>query len=546
MMLERSGWESQWQDLRKYIAPTRGSFNDTPNSGKAIDYKTALDSTPARANGTLAAGMTSGMTSPSRPWFKPTFADKDILEYEPVKYWLESLESLMYAIYARSGIYSVLTNVYEELGAFGTGCAIVLEDYDTVIRGENYTIGEYAFACDNKGRVNSMARELYMTNGQMVREFGKENISSDLRARFEQGEADIWVRVRMLIEPNDERIPDYPGPKGMAYRSVYWEAGGSPDKFLRVSGYHEFPVLGPRWRKATTASIYGHGPGWDAIGDVRELMKVTKDGAIALAKVIDPPLQTPTDATIRTIPGAITRTNSQLPNAGVLPLYQINPDLPAVQARIEQKKRDIRAAFFADMFLMFTEMNGPEKTAREIVERHSEKLLILGPVLESLIWELLNPLHERTFAMIMRAGILPPPPQEIMGMPLEMEYISNLAQAQKMAGTVPIEQSFAFLGNVAAAYPDVKDVVDPDEAIRQYFTLNGVSPRIVRGADVVNEIRGERAKAMQQAEAAQNAAALVQGAKTLSDTKIGQNSALDSVIAGVTGIPTGQTNTGIA
>ena len=56
---------------------------------------------------------------------------------------------------------------------------------------------------------------------------------------------------------------------------------------------------------------------------------------------------------------------------------------------------------------------------------------MLGPVLERIDVEVLKPIIERVFAIANRAGILPPPPPEVQGQMMNIEFVSMLAQAQK-------------------------------------------------------------------------------------------------------------------
>ena len=48
--------------------------------------------------------------------------------------------------------------------------------------------------------------------------------------------------------------------------------------------------------------------------------------------------------------------------------------------------------------------------------------------------ELLDPLIDRTFAIMLRVGLIPPPPQQLQGQSIKVEYTSILAQAQKLLG----------------------------------------------------------------------------------------------------------------
>lgn len=535
---EGASWLSTWKDIQPLVAPHRGYFSDTPNQGGKIDHKTLIDSTAVRSLGILASGMTSGLTSPSRPWFKLGLADTDLMAYEPVKYWLEDVESRLLSIFAKSKIYANFTNIYEEIGAFGTAGMILLPDFNNVIRGRHFTAGEFYIDQDGENRVDTFGREYSMNVGQIVKTFGIENVSDSVKAMHQEGKLDPWIKVGHVICPNDKYRPGTMDASGKKFASVYFEIGANDDKFLRVEGFNSFPVMAPRWGLTRLADAYGRSaPGWMTIGDVRMLQKLQKDSLIAVGKVINPPMIKPSSmiGAVNTVPGGVSAGGDTVPNAGLRPAYQINPDLSAIENKIIAAQNAIRSGFFADLFLMLATQDSPQMTAREVVERHEEKLLVLGPLLESLEGELLEPCINRAFEIALEAGAIPLPPKELQGLDLKVEYISPLAQAQKMVGVTAIEQGFRFVGNVAAVDPSVLDVVDGDEAVRQHLTMDGVSPKIIRSPEAVAERRQAKADAQAQAQAMQNAAMIAQGAKTLSDTKVGQNSALDAVLAGLNG-----------
>ena len=96
-------------------------------------------------------------------------------------------------------------------------------------------------------------------------------------------------------------------------------------------------------------------------------------------------------------------------------------------------------------------------TATEVAERHEEKLLMLGPVLERLNDEMLSPLVRMTFQRALKAGILPPPPPELNMQQLNIKFVSMLAQAQRAIGTNSIDRYVGSLGAVAQFKPDVLD-----------------------------------------------------------------------------------------
>jgi hypothetical protein len=176
-------------------------------------------------------------------------------------------------------------------------------------------------------------------------------------------------------------------------------------------------------------------------------------------------------------------------------------------------------------------------TAREIQERHEEKLLMLGPVLERLNDELLDPLIDRTFGIMLRRGLIPPPPEELQGMELNVEYVSVMAQAMKLTGITSIERFMSFAGNLAGVNPGVLDKVDFDQAVDEYANMVGVPPSMIKDDDTVAKIREQRAQqqaAMQQAEMAAQGA---QTAKTLSETQVTDENVVGQMINNLRGVP---------
>lgn len=155
---------------------------------------------------------------------------------------------------------------------------------------------------------------------------------------------------------------------------------------------------------------------------------------------------------------------------------------------------------------------------------------MLGPVIERLQSELHDPTIDRTFAIMLRAGMLPPPPQEIQGMNMKVDYISTLAQAQKMVGTQSIEETIAFAGNVAQVMPTILDNIDYDDAIREYAEMKGVPPTMMRTQEELQAIREQRAKEQQARELAAAMPQMAESAKTLSETQVNGGNALDAVM----------------
>ena len=548
-------WYPTWMDIADYENPTRGFFYEKrPNVGEKINHKTLLNSVAEDDFDTLASGMISGLTSPSRPWFKPEIDDTDLMEFTPVKIWLDLVQEIMFGIYSKSNVYGSLYSIYNEVGSFCTACALLEEDYRDIVRMRAYTIGEYFLGCDQTGRVNAFFRRFWMTAAQIIEKFGKGNATPATIQSFMNQSPDTWNVVNHLIEVNDDRIDKYKDFMNMPFRSIYWQDGAQPMSYLKLGGYEEFPILAPRWATTTTADTYGKGPGWKALGDSKMAQKLESDLLIAIAKSIRPPLQA--DASVQgdpnVAPDGVTRSSSLVPNAGVRPVYQVQLDLNAVIGKIAKTEASIHRKTFADLFKMMldAERTGQPVTAEQIIEEKNEKMAMLGPVLERLETELLDPMNERTFNIAWRMGLIPPPPKEIQGMPLKMKYTSVLAQAQRMMGIQVIDEWVVGVGNLANASQDPScwDVVNKDEVSLDKANRLGVPAKLVNDEPTMAALRKARQQIQEQqakiqaADAAAEIASKASGAaKNLATSPVGPQgenggaSALDGIMKGMQG-----------
>jgi hypothetical protein len=546
LQTEGTKWVPTWKELQQYEYPTKGFFDvRTPNQGSKIDHKVLVDEEATLDIDTFAAGMTSGFTSPSRPWFRFYFEEKDLMDNDAVKFWLQDVQETMYDIFHKSNTYSVLTSMYTELAPFCTACAIVEESFDTVIHLTNYTIGEYFLGRDKNGKVNAFYRKFWKTAGQIVDEFGIENANQTVQIAYRENRIDDWFIVNHLIEVNDTRIPFLKDYRNMEYRSIYWQDGVEDDKYLRLGGYEELPILGPRFEFTTNADAYGKGPGWKALGSVKELQKKVKNLLIALDKATDPPLQTDASVVgeVNSLPGGITKTSASVPNAGVRAAYEVKLDIANLDLSIEKTKQKIKKFFFADLFLMMieAERQGSPVTATEIYEKQSERISKIGPILE--MWqgdEFIKTLLDRTFAIGMRNRVFPEPPEAIRGKEIKIEYTSVLAQAQKMIDIQAIDIWVSDVLQEVEINPSSIDIINFDEKNRKKAEMLGVPPKIVNSIIKMADIRRKKAEQLEAAQANERMMAMAKagadagkGVKDMAQAPMGQNTALDKTISAV-------------
>lgn len=537
---ERASWWAHWKDISDNLLPRSGRFFIQDRDKGYRRHNNIYDSTGTKALRVLAAGMMSGMTSPARPWFRLGTADPEMAKSAAVKIWLDQVTRMMLEIFQKSNTYRAFHQMYEELGAFGTAASIVLPDYSKVIHHYPLTTGEYCIATDYQGRVNTLYREFQKTVHELVGEFGLDNVSPTVKGMYDRGNLDQWITIVHAIEPRADRDPAMRDSKNMPYASLYFEVGGKQNQFLRESGFQEFPAIVPRWATAG-GDIYGNSPGMEALGDIKQLQHEQLRKAQGIDYKTKPPLQVPTsmkNRDVETLPGGISYVDAAGPNGGIQTAFEVNLDLSHLLTDIQDVRGRIQGSFYADLFLMLANQTDSRMTATEVAERHEEKLLMLGPVLERLQNEMLDPFIEMTFSRMLAAGVVPPPPPELQGQDLNVEFVSMLAQAQRAVGTNSIDRFVNTLGQVATIKPDVLDKIDSDKWADIYSDMLGVDPQLIVPSDkvaLVRQARAEQQQKQQQMEQAQQGSV---AAKNLAsaDTS-GQNALTDvtKMFSGYTG-----------
>lgn len=528
---ERSSFDTHWRDLSDFILPRSSRFL-TSDRNKSTRNTKIVDPTATMANRTLSSGMLSGITSPTRPWFSLGTPDPEMMEYGPVKYWLEMVQNRMNDVMNKSNWYQSLPIVYGQLGTFGTTAMSLLEDDEDVIRTHPFPIGSYYLSNSDRLQVDTVYRKFSMTCRQIVQRFGLDNVSDSVKSAWTSQQYEQWFDVVHVVEPNMNRDTGKMDSKNKKFASVYYEAGGADNKLLSEKGFDDMPIMAPRW-DINGEDVYGSScPGMIALGSVKALQLEQRRKAQAIDKLVNPPMVGPSslrNQRASLLPGEITYVDQVSGSTSFQPAYAINPRINELVADIQDTRSLINSSYFVDLFMMLQNVNTRSMPVEAVVEMKEEKLLMLGPVLERLNDEFLDPSIDRIFNIMASKNMLPPAPPELAGQSLRVEYISVMAQAQKAVGIGSIERFVGFVGGLAQANPAALDKLNIDQAIDDYGNMVGVPATIIATSEQVAQVREERAKQQQQQQAMQTSMAAVQGAKTLSETQTDQPSALSAV-----------------
>jgi len=520
---ERGTWEVNWQEILDYVMPRKADVVTLRTRGEKRT-EVLFDSTAITANNLLAASLQGTLTSPSLPWFSIKLRDEELNEDRDVQLWLEDTARRMYDTFNETNFNTEVHEMYLDLCSIGTAALFVEEGsrgFDTDgIHFNCLHIAEYYIQESIDGKVDTLYRKYKLTARQAVQEFGFDNVGEKIQTASKE-RPDHKFNFIHAVEPT----ADYERSTGKSATKLKFHSCHvcEEDKMVvRTGGYNEFPYLVPRWSKAT-GEIFGRSPSFNALPDIKTLNKAVEIGLKAWAKAIDPPLLVQDDGVIgrvRMTPAGIT----VIRNDGAVKPLQIGSNWQITDMKENQLRTAIRQAYYSDQLQL---QEGPQMTATEVQVRYELMQRLLGPTLGRFQSEFLNPLIERVFGIMFRAGALLPEPESIRGTKIDVEYLGPLARSQRMEESVAIERLYSLAMNIAQIDPAIMDNIDHDEAVRLRGKLLGVPKTVLRGKDDVDNMRTMRAEQAQMAQMAQEQQALgkaqkdqAQAAKILADPNV--------------------------
>jgi hypothetical protein len=555
----RISWWQHWAEIAAKTMPRRYHWLVTPNTmvrGLPINAQ-VIDSTVPEAIRVCVAGLFSGLMSSSRPWFQ--LGVKGMNDSSLPQEWglyLDEFAERVYAVLEGSNCYDAAKQMFQDLVLFSTGPMLTYEHPTEVINCQNPCAGEYYLAVGGDLGVQTFARLFAYTVMQIVDRFGIDNVPDEIRVAWEAkaGTIEKEYVIAHMIEPN------YPAgsfgtmpnlgviPGDFAYREHYWIFGRSTQTPLASRGFHEQPGIYPRW--ATTSNdAYGRdSPGMECLPDIKQLYRMQERLAEAIDKKVRPPLQAHVslkNSPSSILPGAVTYV-ADPEKGGMRKIYDVDPEVAEMMALIEKIQGRIKVGCYNDVFMAITQMEGVQpRNQMEIDERKQERMQVLGTVVEKFHREAASPFLKRVIAIMARRGLLPPRPKSMHGVPIEIQYISPLALAQRAAKTAGMERWLNVIGGIAkAGKPEIWDNVDEDEFAQEYASDMTVPRRIRRDKKQRDALRKQRAQAQAQQQMAAHAAAAApalnqasSAAKNFAD--LAQGGGIDAIrqMMGPSGVP---------
>ena len=496
--------ETVWRDCYDHSHPIRGSgfYSDIMSADEALRRRARLiDATATEASRTLASSIMSGMTPANALWFGLDVGQ----ESDDERRWLDQAANILWENIHASNFdaagYEGLLDVVDA-GWF----ALYIDSHRDKggFKFELWPIASvYISASQAGGLIDTVYRSYKLTAEQAVNEFGDE-VSATTKKLAEDKPQELVDFVHAIYPRKDYKAGARLA-KNMPITSCYVEV--EAQKLVRESGYHEMPVVVPRWMQIPD-SVYAVGPMMDALPDARTLNELARmdlaAGDLAIAGMWiaeDDGVLNP--RTVKVGPRKIIVANSV---DSMKPL-QSGSNFQYADAKIQRLQASIRKILMADQL---QPQDGPAMTATEVHVRVGLIRQLLGPVYGRLQAEYLQPLIERCFGIAYRAGVLGVAPDSLAGRDFNVTYISPLARAQKLEEVSAIDQFIAGTAAAAQLDPSVMDNVDLDEAARYRGEALGVPAAVIRSKAGVEAKREQRAQELQAAQEQQQQAMMQQ------------------------------------
>lgn len=513
---DRAVWESHWQEIKNFILPLSQSFTGLDTRGQKVRHE-ILDNSTESASELLAGGIMGWLMNPGSKWHGMRPKRRELLEDPAVAKWLEAVTDILFVIYEsrESRFYPQMGRAVQELADFGTGGIWPADRPGKIPLFQHLPLTELHLLENAEGFIDTVYRNPDMTARQAVQFFG-DRVNAKAHQAVADGKGERMFHYIHAVFPRAEE--DRRGgsrlPRDKAFASLWISID---DKItVRESGADELPLIAGRWH-VRGGETYGRGPGMKALADVKMLQRGMKATIRAAEKLIDPPLMVADDGVmgpIRTNSSGINVVRSDLVNTRRPAIEALNtggrPDIG--EEFLDRVRLRIERAYFNHLLALSRD---PRMTATQVLKLDEETLRVLGPFLGNVISELIAPVVERTFAIALRGGLLPPPPPALEGEAIEVEFVSPIAKAQRLGEVTALSQFLDITNPMRAVNGEVDDNLDMDLAYRMAADRLGV-PKVVlrdkRLVEQVREARGEAQQAEADAESAERAAAAAQSA----------------------------------
>jgi hypothetical protein len=506
---ERINKEEVWQEINENIIPSLNSFpNDTPTKGERRGQG-IYDGTPQAALQTYKSGLMGRLLSSYFNWFSIRTPDEDLMDVREVRMWLSKADQAIYGLIARSNFYP---QIYEFFGVGGSIGHATLYRYWNAAQAQEVFLVQHPrsiYIAENEhGEIDTTFNLSLMTYKKMAQAFKNDTLHPDIQKGAE-GASQKYTEVKVIhaVKPN----PNYDPKKrdNAAKRYLSWYIDVEHENIIRKSGYPVMPYASWEVEKESD-EVYGRGPGWRSLADVKALYAYAKTDIEAAQYMVNPAADIPEErrGKVKLVPGG--RNYYEEAGRDIKPIDK-HIDLRAGLERELKKQAIIEKHFMVPFFTMMQNVGEMtrERTAYEIRRIEEETAVLLGPHITGLNQNVMDKLIDGLFSDAWDAGLIPPPPQQLLdsmkGRRLEVDYMGPLALAQRSYFQAePYRKSFATIGAIAdlqmktIGTAPVLDNYNIDRMSREMNQADGLPEEAMYDERQVARMRQQRAKELER------------------------------------------------
>lgn len=511
----QGNFRALWNQAAQFVLPANDSFIGWFAEG--VNRNTRIfDSTGVIANERFAAAMEAILTPRSQIWHKLKADDESLEDVPAVQNYLDQVNKILFAAryHPEANFASQTDECYMSLGAFGNNLLFIDETVGHALRYRAVPLSELVWSLNHQGMVDTMYRKFQYTAKQAAEHWGKDRIPKQIQnvlATSQYREFDFLHCIR----PSKEWKPNAYGDRGKKFES--WYVHLADKSVLEKGAYRTFPCAVGRYRVAPREH-YGRGPATTCLPDVRTANEMVKTGLRAGQKAVDPPILIAEESVLNNFnqrPGAnnygmVTQDGKPL----AIP-FKTEGNFELADKMLEGTRATIRDTFLNTLFQILVQ--NPNMTATEALLRAQEKGELIAPAMGRQQSEFLGPLIHREIDILSEAGMLPPPPMELVRSKrgMRIEYTSPMARALRAEEGTSIMNTISDVAQMANLDKSVLYTIDFHDAAREMAAIRGMPAHLLRSEDQVQELMQKASEDQQNAAMAQQAPQVAAGVKNL-------------------------------
>jgi len=515
----RQPYETQWKEVTKWVVPGKNFWEEIKDNSPEASSD-IYDSTPISAVKILANGL-QGFMAKRGKFFKLNMESSKALNRPipgAVRGYLQVLEQIFNWIFARSNFYQSINETFAQGSTIGT---VVI--YPEEVTGEDKIIysvihPKEVWITENYYKiVDTTFWEKKLTARAIVKRF-KDKLEEKFVKDAEKNPYKEFTVINGVF-PREERDIEKIDKGNKEFASIWvLKEGGI---LLEESGFDSFPYIVWRW-STEHGGTYGRSPANDAMADILRGNNLKKTLLEASQEFVHPPLNVPQEK--MGLLDISPRGMNPYDNSGriITPIQTVG-SYPVGIDREQDVDNTIKEHFFTNMFLMLNNSMDTERTATEVMELQAEKASVLGSITARIESELFDQIFDRTLAIAVKAGWVPPVPEEmkefLVNDNIAVDYVGPMAQLQdRYYDMQMLDSEINRIVNLSQFFPGILDNVDQDALVDHLLNKSSLPQNLIRNKRQIAQMRAARAQQVQEQQGSENLQKQASALKDLGDT----------------------------